>query len=110
MFMILKSNSTAKYHLTMAIRYLQVLSNSLINATKLHSEVTYWIDTLDMIRDCLYEEYECNTIEMLRSIREIQSELTNAYSFIKYEIDRKQLSHLSNAWLNCKQAGDSLGD
>lgn len=108
MFMTINSNSIAKYHLTTSIRYLQVLLKYVIDK-KFYSEVVYWIDSLEMIRDCLYDYNDHrNTMEMQKAIREIQSELTNAYAFVKDSIDEVQLSHVSNAWLNVKKAGDSL--
>lgn len=113
MYMTMKNYSKAKFYLTNSIRQLEFLLELLtarVLDKQIISEVNYWVTTLDMIRSCLYESIDeyYGKINIQDSIREVQSELTNAYHFIFIKLREKEQSFLANAWLYCKKAGEEL--
>lgn len=114
MFMKLKRNySLVRGHITKAIRELESIQyyNSRTDKVSLASlsEYEYWISSLELIRNCIYgcqDKYQ-GQIDVLYSIREIRSEITNFVKVIR-PISTKTLKYLDRAWLALTRAEKEL--
>ena len=105
--------SKVKFHLTSAIRELELSLVTLKDRNKDSTAIMnheYWIETLDLIRSCLYEEINefYTKTSILEMIRETQSELSNAFRFVHNKLISNEQKQLATAWLYCKKAGDEL--
>lgn len=113
MFMITKDYSRVRGHLTRSIRHLQcILKSTQLIDEEVYSEISYWEDTLTMIRTCLYECTDAyyGQIDIQDAIHELQSEMLASYKIVYARLSKEQQRDLAEAWLACKKAGDMLND
>lgn len=99
--------STIKHALTEALRQLEVLFEGLSKSeTVFNSEVDYWINSIELIRQCLYnciDEYE-NDLDIDVAISEIKGEINNAYVLQYTFLTEAQQNRLRLAWTGLEKA------
>jgi hypothetical protein len=99
--------SKIKFELTNSIRNLELVNELLIREkadVQALSEVEYWIRTLELLRNSLYDcidVYE-GQLNIEESVKEIREEIANFYTITKGTYTSIVYAKIKNAWQGCK--------
>lgn len=101
--------SRIRYELTEALRHLQLLEEQVKAedySEQVISEVSYWVTTLELIRNCLYDctDYYYGEMDIQEAVEEIKEEMLAAFvEFSKCrELKTLVQYRLTQAWQKCK--------
>lgn len=112
MHMIIIDYNAVRFNLTETIRNLESLKElmeSMKRSERYISELDYWISSLDLLRNCLYDctsTYE-GQLDIVSSIKEIKSEITNFIVVVK-DFKIKELQKLDTIWSLLVKVGKLL--
>ena len=94
--------NNVRFNLTEAIHHLELLREDMAlkkRPERYISEVDYWISSLDLLRNCLYDcksTYD-GQLDIHSSIKEIKNEITNFIVVVK-DFKYKELKELDVIW------------
>lgn len=101
--------SLVRGSITQTCRYLEQVIELLLKDGNSNSyflsEVEYWLATLEMMRNSLYdcENTYKGEYNLLEIVQELLSEMSNSYVYAYKEISSDIRSELANAWTMCNE-------
>lgn len=116
MLMIKRDYNSARYNLTHAIRYIEVLIEDSVKKGRPAAQISeyeYWVSSLDLIRGCIFgleddQKYE-GQIDIKYAVTEIRKEMTN-FLFVVDNLRPADIKYLDDAWKHLKQTEAVLND